>query len=97
MKRQIYIVHASVVDANGSWNQLSNYPKKYDSVNYDNDIDKTLRRAEGDFYEVYGAMCKQDTRQVQTVMLVTADGFVVDKKSIGQLADIPDPEPETEE
>lgn len=29
-------------------------------------------------------------------MLMTADGFVIDKKVIGAIADLPDPEPEEE-
>ena len=96
MKRQIFIVHASIVDANGTFNQLSGYPKKFDSVSYNNDIDKTLRRANGEFAETFGAMCKQDTRQLQTVILMSADGFIIDTKSIGAIADLPDPETEEE-
>lgn len=96
MKRQIYIVDAGVVDANGAYNKLSGYPKLFDSRSYDNDIDKTRRRAEGDAAEAYGAMCKRDDRQLQTVVLMTADGAVLDRKFIGGIADLPDPEPEPE-
>ena len=92
MKRQIYEVYAKVVDANGAYNTLSGYPKTFDSRNYDGDIDKTLRRAMGEFSETYGAMCKRDDRQLQTVILMSADGFVVDKKKIGEIADDPDEE-----
>ena len=88
MQRQIFIVNAYVVDANGTFNPLSGYPKTFDSRNYDNDIDKTQRRAIGDFSECYGAMCKRDDRQLQTVMLITADGFVIDHKSIGEIAEV---------
>ena len=97
MKRQIYIVDAAVVDANGTYNKLSGYPKLFDSRSYDNDIAKTRRRAEGDAAEAYGAMCKVDSRQLQTVVLMTADGAVLDRKFIGGIADLPDPEPEPEE
>ena len=92
MQRQIYIVDANIVDANGTYNSLSGYPKLFDSRNYDNDIDKTRRRAEGDMSEAYGAMCKRDDRQLQTVLLRTADGAVLDRKFIGKIADLPDPE-----
>ena len=93
MKRQIFIVNAYVVDANGTFNNLSGYPKTFDSRSYDNDIDKTQLRAIGDMSECYGAMCKRDDRQLQTVMVMTADGFQIEKKSIGRIADLPDPEP----
>ena len=97
MQRQIYIVDAAVVDANGAYNKVSGYPKTFDSRNYDNDLAKTRRRAEGDAAEAYGAMCKRDDRQLQTVILMTADGGVLDRKYIGKIADLPDPEPEPEE
>lgn len=97
MKRQIYVVDAAVVDANGTYNKLSGYPKLFDSRSYNNDISKTRRRAEGDAAEAYGAMCKVDSRQLQTVVLMTADGAVLDRKFIGGIADLPDPEPEPEE
>lgn len=88
MKRQIFLVDAHIVDANGTFNYLDGYPKRFDSKSYDGDIDKAQRRAIGDASEVFGAMCKQDTRQLQAVIVSTADGFVVDKRVIGQLADV---------
>lgn len=88
MKRQIFLVDAHIVDANGTFNFLDGYPKRFDSKSYDDDIDKAQRRAIGDASEVFGAMCKVDTRQLQTVVVMTADGFVVDKRAIGQLADV---------
>lgn len=88
-KRQIYEVYAKIVDANGSYNTLSGYPKVFDSKLYDDDIDKTLKRATGEFCETYGAMCKRDDRQLQMVLLMTADGFIIDKKSLGELAELP--------
>lgn len=93
MKRQIFIVNAHIVDSNGTYNPLSGYPKVFDSRNYDNDIDKTLRRASGEFSETWGAFCKRDDRQLQTVILMSADGFVIEKKTMGAISDIPEPEP----
>ena len=94
--RQIYKVDAWIVDANGTYNALSGYPKTFDSKNYSEDADKALKRAEGDFSEVWGAMCKRDDRQMQVVTLSTADGFQIDRKCDGAIADIPDPGPEPE-
>ena len=92
MKRQIYEVYAKVVDANGAYNTLSGYPKVFDSHNYNDDIDKTLKRARGEFADTYGAFCKRDDRQLQMVILMTADGFIVNKESLGEIADLPDEE-----
>ena len=85
--RQIFIVDAMVVDSNGTFNHIQGYPKQFDSRSYGDDIDKTQRRAEGDMSEAWGAMCKIDTRLVQTVVLYTIDGFQLDSKSHGQFPD----------
>lgn len=92
MQRVIYEVYAKVVDANGSYNTLTGYPKVFDSKNYGNDLRKTRQRAEGEFYETIGAMCKNDTRQLQSVILMSADGYVLASKSIGKIHDLPDAE-----
>lgn len=95
MIRQIYEVYAKVVDANGNYNTLSGYPKVFDSKLLDNDVDKALLKATGEFYETFGAMCKNNAnRQLQSVILMTADGFVIETKSTGQLADLPEEEEE---
>ena len=83
-RRQIFIVDAFVVDANGTFNHLNGYPKAFDSKNYQNDIEKAQRRAEGDMSETWGAMCKVDTRQFQTVTLMSVDGFQLEKKTSGE-------------
>ena len=88
--RQIFIV-----DANGTFNYLEGYPKRFDSRSYQGDVDKTRRRAEGDMSEAWGAMCKVDTRQIQTVTLSTVDGFQMDRKTTGTFPE--DPEPNQEE
>ena len=96
MERQIFIVEAKIVDANGTLNNLNGYPAVFDSKNYSGDIDKAQKRAEGSLSEAWGAMCKVDTRQCQTVMLYTVDGFLLEKKSMGQPLE-PEPQPEPEE
>lgn len=83
MARQIFIVDAMVVDSNGTFNHINGYPKQFDSRSYGDDIDKTQRRAEGDMSEAWGAMCKVDTRQIQTVTLETVDGFQLEKRTMG--------------
>lgn len=97
MARQIFIVEAFVVDANGTFNYISGYPKRFDSNSYGGDINKTQRRADGDMSEAWGAMCKVDTRQIQTVTLGTVDGFQIERRSMGMFQDDPEPEPEPAE
>ena len=83
MARQIFVVDAHIVDANGVFHIQDGYPKTFDSNNYQNDIDKTKRRAEGDMSTKWGEMCKVDTRMIQTVRLSTVDGFVLETRTMG--------------
>ena len=94
MQRAIFEVYAKIVDANGAYNTLSGYPKAFDSRNYNNDIDKTLQRAKGEFHDTFGAMCKRDDRQMQMVLLMTAEGQQIDRQVIGAVPDDPDPNEE---
>lgn len=91
MERAIYEVYAKVVDANGNYNTLSGYPKVFDSKNYDNDIGKAYRRAQGEYNDCLGAMFKNDTRQVQFAMIISGStGAQIALTKIGELADIPE-------
>ena len=92
--RNIFIVNATVVDANGNYNTLTGYPKSFDSNNYGGDTDKAYRRAQGDFSEVWGGFCKRDDRMMQTVTLTQANGQLLDRKSVGAFPPDPEPEPE---
>lgn len=94
MERNIFEVYAKIIDANGSYNTLSGYPKVFDSRSYNNDVSKTLQRARGEFHETFGAMCKRDDRKMQMVLLMTAMGQVIDCQHIGMVP--PEPEPESQ-
>ena len=96
MARQIFIVDAHIVDANGTFNYLEGYPKTFDSKNYGGDAEKAQKRAEGDMSEQWGKMCKVDTRQIQTVTLSTVDGFLIERKTMGAFPPEPEPEPAQE-
>jgi len=87
MARNIFFVEAAIVDANGTLHILDGYPKTFDSKHYNDDVDKTRRRAEGEFSDTWGAMCKVDTRMIQTVTLTTIDGMQLDRKTSGQFPD----------
>lgn len=93
--RNIFIVTAEVVDANGTHAFLDGYPKKFDSRNYQDDVDKAKKRAEGDMSEAWGAMCKRDDRQIQAVYLSDVYGNLIEKRSMGDFPENqPEPEPE---
>ena len=77
MQRQIFIVHAMIVDANGTFNHISGYPKTFDSKAYigketatETSVDIAKKRAIGELSEVFAGMCKVDTRQLQTVLVL---------------------------
>ncbi len=99
-ERQIFEVHATIVDATGARNVLSGFPKVFDSKNqqFNNDIDACLQRAEAEAHKTFGDMLMVTTRQLQTVILQTVDGRQILRLSKGQLArvevEIPEPEPE---
>lgn len=90
MARQIYEVYAKIIDANGSFNTLSGYPKAFDSKNYDGDGAKAYKRAQGEYHDCLGAMCKRDDRQVQIVMLL--DGVLGTQIMMDCIGTIPEPE-----
>ena len=94
MARNIFTVNAWIIDANGTKNTLSGYPKDFDSKNYENDTEKALKRAMGDFSEVYGAYCKRDDRLMQTVVVYQANGQLIDRKSLGTSLEPAPVEPE---
>ena len=94
MQRIILITYAFIVDANGTWNNLSGYPISRDSKNFNNDIDITLARANADNADAWSNISKNDTRQQGTVFTVDSSGFVViPAKTRGALAELPDTEP----
>jgi hypothetical protein len=98
MVREIFEVYAKIIDANGTYNTLSGYPKTFDTRSYDNDVGKTLQRAMAEYHTALGAMGKVDTRQKQFAMILRAsDGRQVMLDGYGQIPEDPDPEPEPEE
>ena len=91
MKREIFEVTAKVVDANGSYNTVSGYPKTFDSHNYGDDVGKARQRAYGEYHEALGAMCKRDDRQLQLALILrVSDGVVLEATHIGAIADVGD-------
>ena len=88
MQREIFKVDAYVVDANGTYNSITGYPKTFDSKNYDNNIEKAKQRAHGDCCDAFQAMCKNDTRKLQVAMVIQcSDGLQLRCERIGSLAE----------
>lgn len=85
--RNIYIINAKIVDANGTFHFLDGFPQTVDSNNYEGNVDKARRRAEGIFSETWGAMCKVDSRQIQSVTLEDIYGNQLDRKSVGEFTE----------
>ena len=85
--RNIFLVTAWIVDSTGTLHILDGYPKSFDSNSYNNDIDKALKRARGEYHEVIGTLCKRDDRQIQSVTLTDAYGNEMEPAfAIGQFA-----------
>ena len=97
MKRQIFEVHKKVLGASvgGYVPMASGYPKVFDShaATYADNIDAALIAATGAFAAAWSEICSTAaTRDMQVVILMTADGFILDKKVIGEVPELPDEE-----
>ena len=89
MERAIYEVYARVVDANGTYNTLSGYPKTFDSKNYNNDVEKARNRAYGEYHSTLGTMYTRDDRQLQIAMIIYANtGMQIEMARIGEMAEL---------
>ena len=100
MKREVYEIHMSIVDANGTLTiDPTGYPKTVDSRSYDNDLERTLMRAKGLLGAAESEMSTKDTRKIQYAYIVrVSDGVQIEKRRFGkpENLDLPDPEPEPE-
>ena len=88
MARGIYIVDAFLVDENGTFGRLDGYPKQIDSKNYDGDVDKARRRAEGYFSKVWGQFCDRDDRQRGAGMSDSAELLNVGEYTTEELTEL---------
>lgn len=93
MARDIFIVNATQVNAQGQFSVVSGFPKNFDSNSYDNDVDKALRRAKSAFHAQCSTNYATDGKVMQTVTLVQANGQILMRDSEGMFVD-PVNEPE---
>ena len=99
MKREIYEVSAKVVDASGAYNNLSGYPQSFDSHQNNDDLDKARNKAYAAFDAAgsAGYTAAASGRPLTIVSIVRiSDGLQLDKKCIGAMPELPDPEPQEE-
>ena len=108
--RNIFIVNATQVvvsDAHpeGIFSTVQDYPKQYDSRNYNateinpnGDEARALEVARAEFYSRVAANLTANNRAMWTVTLTRADGRQIMRESFGAFPDMtpaPEPEPET--
>ena len=110
--RQIYIVTATQVVVSeshpeGIMSVVQDYPKNYDSRNYNateanpnGDEARTLEVAQAEFYSRVSAFLSAANRAMWSVTLTRADGRQIMRDSRGAFPDMtptPEPEPESDE
>ena len=95
MKRQIFEVHKKVLGASvgGYVPMASGYPKVFDShaMAYGDNIEAAQLAATSAFATAWSEICDTaSNRDMQVVILMTADGFILDKKVIGGIPELPE-------
>lgn len=93
MKRQIFEVQKKILGASvgGYVSNPSGYPKIFDShaTAYADNVDAALLAATSAFATAWAEICSTaENRDMQAVILMTADGFVLDKKIVGEIPEI---------
>lgn len=93
--RQIYIVNATqvVVSAShpeGMLSNMPNYPKNFDSMSYNDDLEKAYWMAKADFLAEQSTLMTADNpnRVMWTVTLTRADGRQMMAESWGAFPDM---------
>lgn len=90
MARTILTVNATQVvtsqaNPRGIKSVVSGYPKDFDSKDYNDDIELTMKKAKADYYNRLGAMYDDvnENRIMKTMTLEAADGRQILHESIG--------------
>ena len=104
--RQFYIVNATQVVVSeshpeGIFSTVPDYPKQYDSRNYNateanpnGDEARALEVAQAEFYSRVSAFLTANNRAMWTVTLTRADGRQIMRDSRGAFPDMTPPAPE---
>lgn len=98
MSRNIIVANATQVvtsDAHpeGLFSVMSGFPKTFDSVNYNDDIEATMKAAKVAYYDQLSKNYSYTNRAMTTVTLETASGQQILRECIGEF---PNTTPEDE-
>lgn len=94
MKREIYEVVAKAADASGGYNNLTGYPKSFDSHQNQDDLDKTNAKAYAAFFSACeaGETARANGRPLTIVSLLNVNsGMQIEGRKIGKMPELPDP------
>lgn len=103
MERTIIMVNAtqlvtSEAHPEGLFSVMTGFPKTFDSLNYDGNVEQTMKAAKVAYYDQLSKNYSYTNRAMTTVTLEMANGQQILKESIGSFPDItPAPAPEPEE
>lgn len=89
--RNIFTVHATIVNENGVYSKVSGFPKEFDSASYADETHplpagnpkKAWRRAKAAAHTQLGLNYAVDNRRMQSVYIIQADGREVFSESEG--------------
>lgn len=102
-RREIYEVHIAYVNADGYHASDpavggQTYPRIVDSRNNNNDLEKTLKKAMGFLGNAESYLSTKDDQVSYCYIIRVSDGYQIEKRVFGKIANIviPDPEPEPE-
>lgn len=102
MARNIFIINATQVVTSdthpeGMFSIISGFPKIYDSLSYNGDIEAALKAAKAEYYARLSAnYAGSATRVMATVTLEQANGQLILRDSTGTFPIIVEPESEVE-
>ena len=87
MARNIFIVNATQVNAQGQFSTVSGFPKTFDANSYEGNANTALRRAKAAFHAQCATNYATDGKIMQTVTLAQANGQMIMRDSEGAFPD----------
>lgn len=99
--RNILIVNATQVVTSenhpeGMFSVMSGFPKTFDSLNYNDDVELTMRAAKSAYFDQLSKNYAYTNRAMTTVTLEAADGKQFLKECIGAFPEVVEEETEPE-
>ena len=93
MERTIFIVNATqlvVSDTHpeGLFSVMTGFPKTFDSLNYDGNVEQTMMAAKAAYYDQLSKNYSYTNRAMTTVTLEMANGQQILKESVGAFPEV---------